>query len=125
MFLLSWNSFVDTLAFLGGGFYAQLYWIIPVALGLVLAFFWQPIIAVWMLLPSKLRTVLYFVFGGFILYLFGIHRGEKAAQDRTDAANARAVQRKAEIKDEVSKLDKVGVDRKLRKSGWMRQDDDL
>ena len=125
MLLLSWNSFLYGLSSFGGGLVSQLYWIIPVIAGLLLAFFWQPIMAVWMLLPPKLRTVLYFVFGGFILYLFGIHRGEKAAQDRTDAANARAVQRKAEIKDEVSKLDKVGVDRKLRKSGWMRQDDDL
>lgn len=125
MFLLSWNSFVNGLSIFGGGLYAQLYWIIPVIAGLLLAFFWQPIMGLWMLLPSKARVVLYFVFGGFILYLFGVNRGEKAAKDRSDAANARAVQRKAEIKDEVSKLDKVGVDRKLRESGWMRQDDDL
>lgn len=100
-----------SLAGIGGGT-AALIIFVPAALPFVLG--------IWNRLPLWLRVLLVAVFVSPFVYLAGRQQGRRNEQDRRDQANARAVQTRKEVDDEVRKDSDSDVDRKLDR--WMRND---
>lgn len=96
------------------------WWVYP-AIGIVLvAVFWQPIFAIWNLLPKGVKALLVGAGVAVMTYVAGRNKGSKDERAHRDALDAKAYKRKQEIKDDVAKLPDSAVDDELRRNGWMR-----
>jgi len=95
-------------------------WLLPIIAAVALLATMQLWLPIWTLLPSKAKAAILFFFGGFALYGFGRYKGAKSERDKRNLDNAKAVEKKAEIHNEIESLDDKSVDDRLRDRGWMR-----
>jgi hypothetical protein len=93
-------------------------WLVIAAVALALtAQFWMPI---WLVLPRWLKATILGTGAILAAYGFGRNKGFRDEQVRRDRANARAVETRKEVDDEVRNDSDAAVDRKLDR--WMRDD---
>lgn len=94
------------------------WWVWVVAVLILLGFtvqFWTPI---WAVLPRPVKIVLGALAALIAAYVAGRNRGAKDERDQRAAANARALQTRAEVDHEVASKSDADLDRDL--NGWMR-----
>lgn len=97
-------------------------WVLPIIIAVALlttAQFWLPI---WTVLPSKAKAAIGIVAGALAIFGFGRYKGAKSERDKRALDNSKAIERKAEIHNEVESLDDKSVDDRLSRNGWMRDD---
>lgn len=91
-------------------------WFVAAAIGLAATYpMWS---AIWLLLPRPVKVALAVVAGLVAAYLAGRNRGVANEQERQKEANAKAVKRRLDTNEEVSRLDSGTRDKQL--DGWMR-----
>lgn len=85
-----------------------------IALGLTVQF-WSPI---WAIMPQWMKAAMLFIGALLLAFFAGRNRGAKDERDMRRDADAHAVENRKEIDNEVSKLDRPAVDRRIDR--WMR-----
>lgn len=98
-------------------------WYVPIAvLIVVIAFCWQWIAPIWLILPKWLRWLIAATIAIITAVQYGRNRGMQAEQERRKALNARAVQQRDKIDERVKAMPPNAVSDALRRNGWMRDD---
>lgn len=97
-------------------------WAYVVAVLCVLAvlyfYFGAILIPIWNALPKWVKTVIYFLLAIGAAFVLGRNKAARDFKERQDNLNAKAVQKRQEIHDEVSNLDKPATDKRLDE--WLR-----
>lgn len=84
-----------------------------------LLYFFGPIIAtVWNVLPRWVKVALGFVAALFSAYVLGRNKAARNAKEEQKRRDARAVQTRQEVHDDVQKLNRADTDKRLDR--WMR-----
>lgn len=92
-----------------------------VIMGLVVvAIFWQPILAIWGMLPTPIKGLFLFIGSIVVAVQYGRNRGQQSERAKQDAANERIQHHKGEINAKVDRMSPDAVDDDLRKSGRLR-----
>lgn len=86
----------------------------------IVAVFWQPIMAVWSLLPRPIKVALGFIGALVVAVQYGRNRGQQSERDKQAAAEQRIKQKKGEINARVDNLPPSDVDKHLRDNKWLR-----
>lgn len=86
----------------------------------VVAIFWQPIAAIWSILPKPIKAAILFLGSIAVAVQYGRNRGQQSERARQDAANARTKQAKEEINVRVDNMPPSVVDDNLRRDKWLR-----
>lgn len=84
------------------------------------AVFWQPIMAIWSLLPRSVKVALGFLGTLVVAVQYGRNRGQQSERAKQDAANERIRVKKGEINARVDNLPPDAVDQRLRDNKWLR-----
>ena len=88
--------------------------IIGVPISALLIYFGPVLIPLWLRLPLWLRTLLIFLGVGFLIYRGGVYQGRKNEEDEERRRNANALNKRAEVDNEVGRMSRKEVDQKLR-----------
>ncbi len=96
------------------------WWSFVVVAIILIAIFWQPILAVWELLPKPIKALITGIAAIFIAVQYGRNRGMKDAQDQRAKDNANAVNTRDKIDETVKHMPPSDVDAGLKRNNWMR-----
>lgn len=86
----------------------------------LIAVFWQPIAAIWGILPRPIKAAILFVGSIVVAVQYGRNRGQQSERAKQSAANERIQKHKGEIDAKVDRMSPDAVDDALRKSGRLR-----
>ena len=86
--------------------------------GALMYFFSPIIIPLWNLLPNWLKWFLGFVVAMFLAIMGGRYKGRKDAEEEQRERDAEALKNRTKVDNEVNKLDRPAVDKRL--DPWMR-----
>jgi len=102
------NSLLDHIPWWG--------WVIIIAapVGVLLFYFGPVLLPLWRMTPLWVRAVILGIGGIFIAWMGGRYEGRKNAEDEERRRNADALNKRAEVDREVSKLDEGEVQKRLR-----------
>jgi hypothetical protein len=94
------------------------WWVWTVIAVVLLAVFWQPVMAFWLSAPKWLKGLIIGAGALLTAYVAGRNKGSKDERDRRAKADAHAIQNRKDVDDEVRNLPADDLDRRLDK--WMR-----
>jgi hypothetical protein len=94
------------------------WWVWTVIAIVLLAVFWQPVMAFWLSAPKWLKGLIIGAGALLTAYVAGRNKGSKDERDRRAKADANAIKNRKDIDDEVRNRPAATVDRDLDK--WMR-----
>lgn len=95
------------------------YWVIAAIMLALTIPYWSTI---WLGLPKWAKGAILAIAGLFTAWQMGRRQQRIADEQKQKDANAKAVQKRQDIKRDISKLPDNEVDQKLKNSGWMRED---
>lgn len=94
------------------------WWVWTVIAVVLLAVFWQPVMAFWLGAPKWLKGLILAAGALLTAYIAGRNKGSKDERDRRAKADASAIKNRKEIDDEVRNRPAARIDSDLDK--WMR-----
>lgn len=86
----------------------------------LIAVFWQPIMAIWSILPRPIKAAILFIGSIVVAVQYGRNRGQVSERAKQDAANERIQHAKGKIDAKVNHMSPDAVDDALHKSGRLR-----
>lgn len=96
-----------------------LYWVIAAIVLAATIPYWS---AIWLGLPKWAKGAILAVAGLLTAWTMGRRQQRIEDEKKQKEADSKALQRRQEVRNEVSRLDDSAVDRRMRESGWMRDD---
>jgi membrane protein implicated in regulation of membrane protease activity len=108
-----WNSIVDHIPLWG--------WLVIFGVPSIVALYYlSPILLpIWRMLPAPVKGILLAVGAGLLAYLGGRYKGRANAEEEERRRNAEALQKRAEVDNEIGKLSGKETESKLR-DRWTR-----
>lgn len=94
------------------------WWVWTVIAVVLLAVFWQPVMAFWLGAPKWLKGLILGAGALLTAYVAGRNKGSKDERDRRVKADAHAIQNRKDVDDEVRNLSPSDVDKRLDR--WRR-----
>lgn len=94
------------------------WWVWTAIVIVLLAVFWQPVMAFWLSAPKWLKGLIIGAGALLTAYVAGRNKGSKDERDRRAKADAHAIQTRKETDDEVRNLTPGDADKRLDR--WYR-----